>query len=126
MPIVACGGAIFSNDGAERLQRFILSLAGTASPRVCFLPPATGDPPDAIARFYRAASRLDCRPSDLPLFHREVADLRSFLLGQDVICVAGGNTANMLAIWRVHGADAILREAWAAGVVLAGASARLH
>jgi dipeptidase E len=126
MPIVACGGAIFSDDGGERLQRFILSLAGTARPRVCFLPTATGDHPDAIARFYRAASRLDCRPSDLPLFHREVVDLRSFLLGQDVIWVAGGNTANMLAIWRVHGVDAILREAWEAGVVLGGASAGMN
>jgi peptidase E len=126
MPIVACGGAIFSGEGAERLQRFILSLAGTASPRVCFLPTATGDHPEAIARFYRAASRLDCRPSDLPLFHREVAGLRSFLLGQDVIWVAGGNTANMLAIWRVHGIDAILREAWEAGAVLCGASAGMN
>jgi dipeptidase E len=126
MPIVACGGAIFSGEGAERLQRFIFSLAGTAGPRVCFLPTATGDHPDAVARFYRAASRLDCRPSDLPLFHREVADLRSFLLGQDVIWVAGGNTANMLAIWRVHGVDVILREAWEQGVVLCGSSAGMN
>jgi dipeptidase E len=126
MPIVACGGAIFSGEGAERLQRFIFSLAETAGPRVCFLPTATGDHPDAVARFYRAASRLDCRPSDLPLFHREVADLRSFLLGQDVIWVAGGNTANMLAIWRVHGVDVILREAWEQGVVLCGSSAGMN
>ena len=35
----------------------------------------------------------------------------------------GGNTANMLAIWRVHGLDAVLRDAWEAGVVLAGGSA---
>jgi peptidase E len=126
MPIVACGGAIFSGEGAERLQRFILSLAGSASPRVCFLPTATGDHPEAIARFYRSAAKLDCRPSDLPLFHREVSDLRAFLLGQDVIWVAGGNTANMLAIWRVHGVDAILREAWEDGVVLCGASAGMN
>jgi dipeptidase E len=52
-----------------------------------------------------------------------VADLRAFLLEQDVIYVGGGNTANMLAIWRVHGVDRILREAWEAGVVLAGISA---
>lgn len=123
--IVACGGAVFV-EGAERLQRFILSLARGERPRVCFLPTATGDHPEAIARFYRAAARLDCRPSDLPLFHREVSDLREFLLGQDVIWVAGGNTANMLAIWRVHGVDWILREAWEAGVVLCGSSAGMN
>ncbi len=39
--------------------------------------------------------------------------------------MGGGNTANMLAVWRVHGFDRILREAWEAGVVLAGWSAGL-
>jgi peptidase E len=29
----------------------------------------------------------------------------------------------MLAIWRVHGLDVILREAWEAGIVLCGISA---
>src|SRR5947209_19238478 len=51
------------------------------------------------------------------------ADLRELALAQDVILVAGGNTANMLAVWRVHGFDRILREAWNAGVVLSGWSA---
>jgi dipeptidase E len=123
--IVACGGAVFV-DGAERLHRYVLSLARERRPRICFLPTATGDNSDAITRFYRAAAKLDCRPSDLPLFHRYAADLREFLLAQDVIWVAGGNTANMLAIWRVHGVDAILREAWEEGVVLWGHSAGMN
>ena len=42
-------------------------------------------------------------------------DMRDLVLSQDVIVVGGGNTANMLAIWRVHGFDALLREAWEAG-----------
>ena len=50
-------------------------------------------------------------------------DLRALTLAQDVIWVGGGNTANMLAIWRVHGFDRILREAWEQSVVLAGGSA---
>jgi peptidase E len=51
------------------------------------------------------------------------ADLRAFTLEHDVVLVGGGNTANMLAIWRVHGFDTILREAWQQGIVLAGWSA---
>jgi peptidase E len=51
------------------------------------------------------------------------ADLRGLALGHDVILVGGGNTANMLAVWRVHGFDRILREAWEAGIVLSGGSA---
>jgi peptidase E len=50
-------------------------------------------------------------------------DLRELALSHDAICVCGGNTANMLAVWRVHGFDQILREAWEAGVVLFGWSA---
>jgi dipeptidase E len=49
--------------------------------------------------------------------------LRELVLSQDVVVVGGGNTANMLAIWRVHGFDALLREAWEQGVVLTGWSA---
>jgi len=49
--------------------------------------------------------------------------VREVVLDQDVIFVSGGNTANALAIWRVHGFDEILREAWEAGIVLTGWSA---
>ena len=42
-----------------------------------------------------------------------------------MIVVSGGNTANMLAIWRLHGFDQVLREAWEAGIVLTGGSAGL-
>jgi peptidase E len=51
------------------------------------------------------------------------AELRDLALGHDVIFVGGGNTANLLAVWRVHGFDAILHEAWESGVLLCGWSA---
>jgi dipeptidase E len=51
--------------------------------------------------------------------------LRELALGHDAILVCGGNTANMLAVWRVHGFDRVLREAWESGVVLFGWSAGL-
>lgn len=37
--------------------------------------------------------------------------------------VAGGNTANMLAIWRLHGVEDALRKAHANGTILTGWSA---
>ncbi|MGH2971265.1 MAG: Type 1 glutamine amidotransferase-like domain-containing protein, partial [Gaiellaceae bacterium] len=61
--------------------------------------------------------------TDLSFFPSPPAGLRELALGSDVILVCGGNTANMLAVWRVHGFDRILREAWEAGIVLAGWSA---
>jgi dipeptidase E len=122
--IVALGGGGFSDEGLPtELDAFILSLARNPRPRICFLPTASGDSETYPIKFYRAFTQMDCQPSDLALFRRTVADLSTFLLEQDVIYVGGGNTANMLAIWRVHGVDTILREAWEAGVVLAGISA---
>jgi peptidase E len=78
----------------------------------------------------RTASPQDSEPIELPGELIEVSfypwppdDLREQALASDVIVVCGGNTANMLAVWRVHGFDGILREAWEAGVVLTGWSA---
>jgi len=85
--------------------------------------PASGDADANIVRFYSVFSSEVCRPSHLELFNRRLADLRDFILAKDVIYVGGGNTAALLAIWRQHGVDEILREAWQSGIVLCGSSA---
>jgi dipeptidase E len=94
--IVAMGGAsLRPEDYDPRLNDFVLSLARSGRPRVCFVPTASGDSPDYVANFYRAfAAHHDCEPSDLALFERTVADLRGFVLSQDVIWV-GGVSAGM-------------------------------
>ena len=121
--IVAMGGGGFSMEPDNPLlDAYILGLAGAPRPRICFLPTASGDSDRYLADFYSAFAR-PAEASHLALFVRTVADLEAFLLDQDVIYVGGGNTANMLAIWRLHGVDRILRTAWERGVVLAGLSA---
>ena len=119
---MALGGGGFSADDNPLLDDFVLGLAAPARPRVCFLPTASGDSADYVVRFYEAF-RERSEPSHLKLFGRPRPDIRDFLLAQDAIYVGGGNTANMLAIWRVHGVDEALREAWERGIVLAGISA---
>jgi len=52
-----------------------------------------------------------------------LADIEAHLLSQDVVWVHGGSVVNLLAVWRAHRLDEILRRAWQAGVVLAGISA---
>jgi dipeptidase E len=118
--IVAIGGAGLSE---RLLRRFVLDLTGKSQPRVLYIPTANGDAPDGIVMFYEAASADGCRPSHLPLFMRKHEDLAPVILDQDVIYVGGGNTANMLAIWRVQGVDTLLRQAWEQGTVLCGSSA---
>lgn len=122
--IVALGGGGFSVSGeVTKIDRFVLSRARRARPRVCFLPTASGDSESYVLRFYRAFAKVDCVPTDLTLFHGRPADLRAFLSGQDVIYVGGGNPGAMLVLWRRFGWDDALREAAAEGVVLAGVSA---
>jgi dipeptidase E len=128
--IVALGGRGFRVGPEDQLiVSFILSLARGSRPRVCAVPTAGGDAPAHIANFYRACALQDCRtagPSDLGLFERTVADLRGFVLDPDVVYVGGGNTPSMLAVWRAHGLDEVMREAHAAGVVLCGVSAGMN
>ena len=94
-------------------------------PRVCFVPTASGDAQGYVDRFHEAFDDR-AETSVLRLFQREQADLRDFVLSQDVVYVSGGSTANLLAVWRVHGLPEILDEALAAGVVLAGISAGMN
>jgi dipeptidase E len=126
--VVAIGGGSFWDDGSEdpRLDAFILGLARRERPRVCFLATATGDDVGYRYRFMRAMAQHDCVATDLPLFPRVIADLPAFVAEQDVFWVGGGSTANLLAVWRAHGLDSLLREAHARGAVLAGVSAGMN
>lgn len=105
------------------LDQFILSTAELPRPKVCFVGTASGDARSFSEKFLTAFSALPCVPTELSLFKPHTADLRTFVLEQDVIYVGGGNTRNMLVLWREWGLDAILREAWLSGVVMAGISA---
>jgi peptidase E len=118
------GGGGFSGGDPDPspLDALVLALTGRERPRVCFLPTAGADDRSSVAQFYDTFLPR-AQPTWLPLFQRRDRDLRAVLLEQDALYVGGGNTANMLAIWRVHGLDRILARAWEAGVVLAGTSA---
>ena len=123
--IVAFGGGGFSMEsGNPLLDEFVCSLTGDIRPRVCFMPTASGDADHYIVRFYNAFRDISY-PSHISLFRRErgVGSIRDHLLEQDMIYVGGGSVINMLAVWRAHGLDDILREAWQRGVVLCGLSA---
>jgi dipeptidase E len=121
--IVALGGGGFWLDESPLLDDFILEVVPASRPRVCFLGTASGDAESYVRRFYREFAARDCRPSHFPLFSAAPAPAREHLLAQDLIYVGGGMTANMLLLWRFHGLDEILCEAWENGVVLAGPSA---
>jgi dipeptidase E len=124
--ILAMGGGGFTMEPANpALDDFVLTLGASREPKVLFLPTASGDPNAQISAFRATFGDRACRPVHLSLFRLEQQpwDLRELILSQDVVYVGGGSMRNLLAIWREHVIDAVLREAWEAGVVLAGLSA---
>ncbi|MGZ4289943.1 MAG: Type 1 glutamine amidotransferase-like domain-containing protein [Gaiellaceae bacterium] len=120
--IVGLGGGGDTSEQTDLLYDYVLALTGKDRPRVLFVPTAVGDDDSTCLTFYERFVRR-AEASTLPTFPWPPENLREAILGQDAIYVGGGNTANMLAIWRVHGIDVLMREAWEHGVVLFGASA---
>jgi peptidase E len=124
--ILAMGGGGFTmGERNPALDRFVLELTGKAIPKICFLPTASGDERGQVVRFYERFAPWPCEPTTLSLFHlgRDRIDPERHLLAQDAIYAGGGSMRNMLAVWREHGLDDIMRAAWHAGTVLAGLSA---
>jgi dipeptidase E len=121
--IVGLGGGGETDEQTARLVDHVAALGRDGRSRICFVPTALGEASDAIVGFFEGPWARHGELSVAHFFPWPRPDLREHILAQDIVVVAGGSTANMLAIWRVHGFDAILREAWEAGVVLTGASA---
>jgi dipeptidase E len=120
--IVGLGGGGDTAAQTALLHDYVLGLTGKDRPRLLWVPTASADNTEYTVWFYESFSR-QAEVSTLMTFPWPPENLREVVLEQDAICVSGGNTANMLAIWRVHGIDTLMREAWEKGIVLWGASA---
>ena len=113
--IVAIGGV--SDDA---LLDYVLGIA--PGRRLLYVPTASNEDPARTVWWYeRLRGQAEMTP--LQFFPWPPSDLRELVLRQDIVLVPGGNTANAIAIWRTHGFDEILREAWEGGTLLTGWSA---
>lgn len=122
--IIALGGGGFSMEPDNPLlDLYILKQANKTNPKICFIPTASGDADNYIQRFYKAFHQHKCEASHLSLFSPPTRDLESYILSKDIIYVGGGNTKNLLALWKEWGLNLILKKAWEQGVILAGLSA---
>jgi dipeptidase E len=106
----------------SRLEDYLLELAGKRRPLVCFLATPSAHNPEYVEVFYDVFRERDCEPTHVELFGVPDAPAER-VAAADVVYVSGGNTANALAIWRLHGVDSALREVWESGGVLGGWSA---
>lgn len=124
--ILAIGGHEFtSRNGNGAICDLVVELAESAHPRICLVPTASGDPHDQIVGFRRAFGERGCEPSAISLFRlgTDPVDVRAHLLAQDAIYVGGGSMLNLLAIWRAHGIDEVMRECLEQEILVCGQSA---
>lgn len=121
--IVVSGGAgYWCGPEGSKLDEYALSLTGVARPRICAVLTASGDA-EIYVRGFHEQYEGRCEVSHLPLFMPPFEDPAELLARQDIIYVGGGSTANMLAVWRVHGIDRLLTDALDRGTILYGSSA---
>ena len=117
--IVVMGG-LDKSPIDSTIENYLLSLCTASAPRVCFVPTASGDSSQAQQTFRERFERLPCVTSVLRLFERDVADIETHLLEQQLILVGDGSPVNLCAIWAAHRVDRAMLTAWQRGVVLAG------
>jgi dipeptidase E len=111
--LVAIGGCtLLPQSSDEPLFRELLAVTGKQRPQVCFIPTASGENQEYTIGAAETFAALGAVPRHLCFFpNPPTADLAGYLLACDLIFVGGGNTKNMLALWREWGVDAILRQA---------------
>ena len=116
----------FGGGYSKETIRYIIRLTKKENPKICFMPSASGDNPYAILNWYSACEDLPMRPYVQDVFVASYTSPKTFeevLLSMDAIVVGGGNTLNMIAIWKAQGIDTVLRKAYNKGIILAGGSA---
>src|ERR1700732_4906759 len=120
---ILLGGGIPWTGPSLLAENYLLSLSNRKSPKICFIPTASGDSKEYIERFFRRYRRLNCRPAVLPLFNLSVPNVERLIRNQDILFIGGGSTLNMLAIWHARKLEPILKEAVKNGIILSGVSA---
>ncbi len=116
----------FGGGRDKNILRFMIQLTGKENPKIAFVPTATGDSIISVNSWYAYCEDTNIRPYVLRTFISSYDTKESFeetIMKMDAIYVGGGNTLNMLAIWKAHGIDASLRKAYEKGILMTGASA---
>lgn len=117
---------VYGGGYTREFISYTAALTKKEKPKICFLPTASADNAGNIINFYDLCSKLNVEPSVLRVWINSPNQQKSWeeiLTNVDAIIVGGGNTLNMLAIWKAQGIDLALRKAYDNGVVLAGGSA---
>jgi dipeptidase E len=117
---------VFGSGNFRAFLKYIIPFTKKDNPKICFLPTATGDSTTSITGWYEVCEELPVKPYVMKTFISSYDTKKSFeerLMSMDAVFVGGGNTLNMLAVWKAQGIDVSLRKAYDAGVLMTGGSA---
>lgn len=117
---------IWGGDINTKFVQYVADLTKKEHPKICYLPTASGDNPDNIKYWENICNTLQLDTIILKVWVSSSEKNQSFeeiLLNSDAIVVGGGNTLNMLGIWKAQGIDNILKKALKNGIILSGGSA---
>lgn len=117
---------VWGGDINLKFTQYIADLTKKEKPKICYLPTASADNSDNIKYWGSICNKLKIDTLVLKVWVSSSEKNQSFediLLHSDAIVVGGGNTLNMLGIWKAQGIDKILRKALKRGIILAGGSA---
>ena len=117
---------VWGGDINLKFTQYIVNLTQKENPRLCYLPTASGDNADNIKLWEKICTQLRIDTLVFKVWVSSSENNKSFediLMHSDAIVVGGGNTLNMLGIWKAQGIDHILKKALDKGIILAGGSA---
>jgi dipeptidase E len=124
--IVAIGGGEIRTRGTAPIDREIIRLSQKKHPQLLFIPTASSD----SERYWEHVQKyfggfLQCKTDVLFLIKEQLSKerIRRKILSADIVYVGGGNTLQMMRIWRRLGVDKLLVSAYENGTVLSGISA---
>ena len=109
-----------------KFVNYSAKCTGKLKPNICFIPTASGDNPEYIGKWEAVCSEIGLTPHVLKVWinsYDQQETYKELIAGMDAFIVGGGNTLNMLAIWKAQGIDVLLKEAYARGAVMGGGSA---
>ena len=122
--IVAIGGGDLGNFDTFLIDCEIVNLTGKKRPKALFIGTASGDSERYIEKFIRVYGKaLGCYVEVLTLSNENLKSIEHKIMNADLIYVGGGNTLEMLEVWKKHRVHIFLKRAWKKGIVLSGLSA---
>ena len=124
--IVAIGGGEIRTRGTAPIDREIIRLTNKKCPRILFLPTASSDSKRYWKYVQEYFGGFLKRKTDVLFLMSERVSKETIdrkIRWADIIYVGGGNTLQMMRVWRRLGVDKSLKSAYENGTLLSGISA---